>query len=127
LAREALALATGHNPEGILLDLGLPDGSGIALTRSLREGSRVPIIVISARGREADKVEALDAGSDDYLTKPFGVNELLARIRVALRHADQAAGAPQPVIEIGPLRIDLGRREVTRDGRELHLTPNEYR
>ncbi len=126
-AQEATALATSHNPEVILLDLGLPDGDGIALARSLREWSRVPIIVISARGREADKVEALDAGADDYLTKPFGVNELLARIRVALRRAAEAAGASTPVIEIGALRIDLGRREVTLAGRELHLTPNEYR
>jgi two-component system KDP operon response regulator KdpE len=126
-AKEAMALATAHNPEVILLDLGLPDGDGIDLARSLREWSRVPIIVISARGREADKVEALDAGSDDYLTKPFGVNELLARIRVALRHAQQAGGQTAPVIEVGPLRLDLARREVTLEGRELHLTPNEYR
>jgi len=126
-AKEALALATSQSPEVILLDLGLPDGDGIALARSLREWSRVPIIVVSARGREADKVEALDAGSDDYLTKPFGVNELLARIRVALRHASQAAQAPAPVIEIGPLRMDFGRREVTMAGEEVNLTPNEYR
>src|SRR4029077_11768077 len=125
LAREALALATGHNPEGILLDLGLPDGSGIALTRSLREGSRVPIIVISARGREADKVEALDAGADDYLTKPFGVNELLARIRVALRRARDGNPSAVPSFELGPLRIDFARREVTLDGRDVHLTPIE--
>ena len=80
-------MATSHNPDIVLLDLGLPDGDGIELTRRLREWSRVPIIVISARGREDDKVAALDAGADDYLTKPFGVNELLARMRVALRHA----------------------------------------
>jgi two-component system KDP operon response regulator KdpE len=124
-AKEALALATSHSPEVILLDLGLPDGDGIALTRTLREWSSVPIIVLSARGRESDKVEALDAGSDDYLTKPFGVNELLARMRAALRRASQPAGAP--VIEIGALRIDLARREVTLGERALHLTPNEYR
>jgi two-component system KDP operon response regulator KdpE len=126
-AKQAIALCTSQNPEVILLDLGLPDGDGIAVARGLREWSRVPIIVISARGREADKVEALDAGADDYLTKPFGVNELLARIRVALRHAQQAKVPSAPVIEIGPLRIDLARREVTLDGTELHLTPNEYR
>jgi two-component system KDP operon response regulator KdpE len=126
-AKEALLLATSHNPEVILLDLGLPDGDGIALARSFREWSRVPIIVISARGREADKVEALDAGADDYLTKPFGVNELLARIRVALRHAQQAGGTSVPVLEIGALRLDLARREVTLDGKDLHLTPIEYR
>jgi two-component system KDP operon response regulator KdpE len=125
-AKEALALATSQNPEVILLDLGLPDGDGIALTRSLREWSGVPIIVLSARGRETDKVEALDAGSDDYLTKPFGVNELLARIRAALRRANQPAGTTAPVIEIGALRIDLARREVTIGERALHLTPNEY-
>jgi two-component system KDP operon response regulator KdpE len=126
-AKEAVVLATSHNPEVILLDLGLPDGDGIALCRRLREWSRVPIIVISARGREADKVEALDAGADDYLTKPFGVNELLARIRVALRHAQQAGGTSAPVLEAGPLRLDLARREVTLEGRALHLTPIEYR
>jgi two-component system, OmpR family, KDP operon response regulator KdpE len=126
-AKEALALATTQNPELILLDLGLPDGDGIALTRTLRGWSSVPIIVLSARGRETDKVEALDAGSDDYITKPFGVNELLARMRAALRRASQAAGTSEPVIEIGNLRIDLARREVTLGDRALHLTPNEYR
>jgi two-component system, OmpR family, KDP operon response regulator KdpE len=126
-AEEARVLATTHNPEVILLDLGLPDGDGIDLARRFREWSHVPIIVISARGREADKVLALDAGADDYLTKPFGVNELLARIRVALRHAQQATGASTPVIDIGPLRIDLARRQVTLDSREVHLTPIQYR
>jgi two-component system KDP operon response regulator KdpE len=126
-AAEGTQLCASHNPEVILLDLALPDGDGIALATRLREWSRTPIIVISARGLEADKVAALDAGADDYLTKPFGVNELLARIRVALRHAQQAAGPGVPVIELGPLRIDLVRREVTRDGREVRLTPIEYR
>ncbi len=126
-AAAALALATSRNPEVILLDLGLPDQDGVAFARGVREWSRVPIIVISARGREADKVEVLDAGADDYLTKPFGVDELLARVRVALRHARQAGGAPDAVIEIGALRIDLARREVQLDGREIHLTPIEYR
>jgi two-component system, OmpR family, KDP operon response regulator KdpE len=126
--REALVAATTHNPELILLDVGLPDGDGIDLTRRIREWSRVPIIVISARGREDDKVAALDAGADDYLTKPFGVNELLARIRVALRHALTAASAAgTPVIAVGPLRIDLARREVTVDGADVRLTPLEYR
>jgi two-component system KDP operon response regulator KdpE len=91
-AAEAVSLGTSHNPELILLDLGLPDEDGIVLTRRFREWTHVPIIVISARGREPDKVEALDAGADDYVTKPFGVNELLARMRVALRHAERAAG-----------------------------------
>jgi two-component system KDP operon response regulator KdpE len=126
-ASEAVALLTSRGPELVLLDLGLPDRDGVVLMKELREWSRVPIIVISARGREADKVEVLDAGADDYLTKPFGVGELLARMRVALRHGQQAAGAETPIIEIGPLRIDLGRREVRLDDAEVHLTPIEYR
>lgn len=128
-AAEATALATSHNPELILLDLGLPDGDGLELTRVVRGWSRVPIIVISARGREEDKVAALDAGADDYLTKPFGVNELLARMRVALRHALMAAApAPQQVIPLGgELTLDLARRQVTRAGVEIHLTPIEYK
>jgi len=127
-AKDALVAATTHNPEVILLDLGLPDGDGIDLARHVREWSRVPIIVISARGREADKVAVLDAGADDYLTKPFGVNELLAKIRVALRHAAQhASNLGEPVIEIGPLRLDLVRREVRVSDEEVHLTPLEYR
>jgi two-component system KDP operon response regulator KdpE len=126
-AQEGMALLTSHNPELILLDLGLPDQDGIEVTRSIREWSHVPIIVISARGQESDKVEALDAGADDYLTKPFGINELLARMRVALRHAEQAGGTLEPVLEIGKLKLDLARREVTRDGQLLKLTPIEYR
>ena len=125
---EAVMLTTGHNPELILLDLGLPDGDGIDLTRRLREWSRVPIIVISARGREEDKVAALDAGADDYLTKPFGVHELLARMRVAQRHARRGgAEATAPILEFGDLRIDLVRREVSRAGAEVRLTPIEYK
>ncbi len=124
--REAEQLATGHNPDVFILDLTLPDGDGIDLARRLREWTRAPIIVVSARGREEDKVNALDAGADDYLTKPFGVNELLARLRVALRHARSAPEAPA-VIEAGPVRIDLARREVTVDGREARLTPTEFR
>lgn len=123
---EAERLAPGHNPEVFLLDLGLPDGDGIDLARRLREWSRAPIIVLSARGREEDKVDALDAGADDYLTKPFGVKELLARMRVAARHAQAPADQP-PVVEVGPLRIDLSRREVTLAGAEIRLTPTEYR
>ncbi len=123
---EAEQLAPVHRPDVLLLDLGLPDGDGIDLTRRLRGWSRTPIIVLSARGREEDKVDALDAGADDYLTKPFSVNELLARLRVALRHA--ATGAEgEPVFEVGPLRVDLARREVTVDGREVRLTPTEFK
>ena len=127
-AREALVQAAGRNPDVILLDLGLPDGDGITVTRQIREWSRTPIIVISARGREQDKVAALDAGADDYLTKPFGIEELLARLRVALRHAAQPDGpGADAVFTIGDVRVDLGRREVRR-GRELiHLTPTEYK
>jgi two-component system KDP operon response regulator KdpE len=124
--REAEQLATSHNPDLFLLDLGLPDGDGLDLTRALREWTRAPIIVLSARGREEDKVNALDAGADDYLTKPFGVNELLARLRVALRRA-QAAPQEMPLVDIGPLRVDLARREVTMEGREVRLTPTEFK
>jgi two-component system KDP operon response regulator KdpE len=123
--KEALAVATTHNPDVILLDLGLPDIDGIELTRQVREWSRVPVIVISARGREADKVAALDAGADDYLTKPFAVGELLARIRVALRHA--AKGAEGAVFRAGALTIDIERRRVEVDGKEVHLTPIEWK
>jgi two-component system, OmpR family, KDP operon response regulator KdpE len=124
--REGEQLATSHNPDVYLLDLGLPDGDGVDLARRLREWTKAPIVVLSARGREEDKVNALDAGADDYLTKPFGVNELLARLRVALRHAQPGAAEPA-VLEAGPLRIDLARREVTVDRREVRLTPTEFR
>jgi two-component system, OmpR family, KDP operon response regulator KdpE len=125
---EATLMITSHTPELVLLDLGLPDGDGIELVRTLRTWSRVPILVISARGREADKVEALDAGADDYLTKPFGLAELLARMRVALRHAREVGpGAAEPVVTVGPLTIDLDRREVTRAGVPVRLTPTEFR
>jgi two-component system KDP operon response regulator KdpE len=127
-AREGLAQAAGQNPDIILLDLGLPDGDGIDLTRRIREWARVPIVVISARGQERDKVAALDAGADDYLTKPFGVGELLARMRVALRHATRAAGGPEePVFTSGDLRVDLEHRQVFVDEGEVHLTPTEYK
>ena len=127
-ASDAIAAVTSHNPDLVLLDLGLPDGDGLDVTRQLREWSRVPIIVLSARGREEDKVHALDAGADDYLTKPFGVNELLARMRVALRHAQGVPDGGDPRgFEFGPLKIDLVRREVRRDDEELHLTPIEYK
>ncbi len=127
-AKEGLAQAASRNPDVILLDLGLPDSDGLEVTRQLREWTSTPIIVLSARGREQDKVRALDLGADDYLTKPFGVEELLARIRVALRHASLPPGAPpDPVFTAGDLRVDLAQRQVFRDGQEVHLTPTEYK
>ena len=127
-AREGMAHAAGRNPDVILLDLGLPDADGLDTTRELRLLTRAPVIVLSARGQEADKVTALDRGADDYLTKPFGVSELLARVRVALRRAALPSNAPaQEVFEVGNLRVDLLRREVRRDGAEVHLTPTEYK
>jgi two-component system KDP operon response regulator KdpE len=127
-AREGLAQAAGRNPDVILLDLGLPDGDGIDVTRRIREWTRTPIVVISARGQERDKVAALDAGADDYLTKPFGVGELMARLRVALRHAARAPDAPaEPVFAVGDLRVDLAHRRTFVADREVHLTPTEYK
>jgi two-component system KDP operon response regulator KdpE len=112
----------------VLLDLALPDGDGIEVTRRLREWSSVPIIVISARGQESDKIDALDAGADDYLTKPFGIGELLARLRVAHRHAARFRDEPgDAIFEAQGVRVDLGRRQVSRDGQEIHLTPIEYK
>jgi len=125
-ASEALVEASTRSPDVILLDLGLPDLDGVELTRRLREWSAVPIIVVSARDQERDKIEALDAGADDYLTKPFGAGELLARIRVALRHA--AATEPgEPVLRTGDLEVDLGARRVLVGGREVRLTRTEYK
>jgi two-component system KDP operon response regulator KdpE len=127
-AREGVAQVTGRNPDVILLDLGLPDADGIDLTRQIREWSGTPIIVISARGKEHDKIAALDAGADDYLTKPFDVGELMARLRVALRHAAQPADAPpEPVFSTRDLRVDLVRRQVFVRDHEVHLTPTEYK
>jgi two-component system KDP operon response regulator KdpE len=127
-AKDGLGQAAARNPDVILLDLGLPDRDGLDVARELREWSATPIIVLSARGREEDKVKALDLGADDYLTKPFGVEELLARIRVALRHAATPPGAAaEPVFEVGDLRVDLPARRVWRAGQEVHLTPTEYK
>ena len=127
-AVDGLAQAAARNPEVVLLDLGLPDLDGIEVTKRLREWTQMPIIVISARGQDEDKIHALDAGADDYLTKPFSVGELLARIRVALRHAAQtASGKEEPHFAIGELAVDLGKRQVFVEGAEVHLTPTEYR
>ncbi|KZE32712.1 two-component system response regulator KdpE [Crenobacter luteus] len=126
-AREGLAEAARHLPQLVLLDLGLPDADGETVIRALREWSAVPVIVLSARSQEADKVAALDAGADDYLTKPFGVAELLARIRVALRHRLSGAQPSSPVIAVGELTIDLAAHTVARAGEAVHLTPLEFR
>jgi two-component system KDP operon response regulator KdpE len=127
-AREGLAQAAGRNPEVILLDLGLPDRDGREVTRELRSSTRAPIIILSARGQEHEKVALLDLGADDYLTKPFGAAELLARIRVALRHA---AAPPEemtePVHLAGEVTVDVLRRQVFRGEDEVHLTPTEYK
>lgn len=125
---EGIAQAATRNPDLILLDLGLPDGDGVELTRRLREWARMPIIVISARDRERDKVEALDAGADDYLTKPFGADELLARLRVAIRHAAQGArGSEEATFTVGELTVDFSTRRVFVGDAEKHLTPTEYK
>ena len=122
---EALAAVEGRLPDLVVLDLVLPGLSGLEVCRRLRARSSLPILVLSARGDERDKVAALDLGADDYLTKPFGVNELLARIRAALRRAVGARG-PSAVVEAGALRVDFDRRQVTLDGAEVRLTPTEF-
>jgi len=125
---EALIEASTRGPDLLLLDLGLPDLDGVEVTRRIRQWSALPVVVISARGQERDKVEALDAGADDYLTKPFGTDELLARMRVALRHSSRTSdGAGETLVESGELRIDLGARLVFRKGEEVRLTRTEYR
>jgi len=125
---DGLIQAAGRQPAVILLDLGLPDLDGLEITAKLREWTATPIIIISAREQERDKVRALDAGADDYLTKPFGADELLARIRVSLRHrARMEAGQEQPIFQAGELRVDFTRRQVILSGEEKHLTPIEYR
>lgn len=124
--RAGLAQASEQPLDLVLLDLGLPDIDGLEVTRRLREWSKVPIIVLSARNQEYDKIAVLDAGADDYLTKPFGVGELLARIRVAQRHAVQADQPEEPVFTIGDLRVDRSRRHVSLAGADVHLTPIEY-
>jgi two-component system, OmpR family, KDP operon response regulator KdpE len=114
------------HPDIVLLDLGLPDMDGLEVIRAIRARASTPIIVLSARGAERDKVTALDLGADDYLTKPFGVNELLARLRVALRHVARPGEGVEPVVRLGELEADLERRRVTVAGNEVHLTPTEW-
>lgn len=124
-AAEGLRWFNHYAPDVILLDLGLPDRDGLTVIRELRERGATPIVVLSARDAEAVKVEALDLGADDYVAKPFGVDELLARLRAALRHGVQARGA-EPVVTAGDLVIDLGMRTVSRAGNPVSLSPKEY-
>lgn len=126
-AAEGIQRSQEHNPDLVLLDLGLPDQDGLSVVAALRAWSLAPVIVLSARGQEGGKVIALDAGADDYLIKPFGASELLARIRVALRHVAQRTPLRDPVVELGEIRVDLARRVVTRAEQEVHLTPYEYK
>lgn len=122
--QEALEMVMAHRPDLIILDLGLPDMGGIEVTRLLREWTQIPIIVLSVRDHETDKIAALDAGADDYMTKPFSVGELLARLRVALRHATLKEEGP--IFTSGDLTVDLARRVVLVDQGEVQLTPTEY-
>ena len=121
----AVASARGDKPDLIVLDLGLPDMDGVDVCRQMRQATGVPILVLSARGAEGDKVAALDAGADDYVTKPFGAEELLARIRAALRRVDGPSPSSEPIVR-GGLVIDRERFRVLRDGEELRLTPKEF-
>lgn len=123
---EGIAQASSQPVNLIILDLGLPDMDGLEVIRRLREWSTTPIIILSARGEEPDKIAALDAGADDYLTKPFGVGELIARIRVALRHSTSAESKSEPVLSIGDLRLEFAMRQVFVGDQEIHLTPIEY-
>lgn len=127
-AQDGLRQVGLQHPDLIILDLGLPDMDGLEVTRRLREWTSTPILVLSARNQERDKVNALDAGADDYLTKPFGTAELLARMRVALRHAlREIQGTDEPVFTSGDLRVDLAHRQVFVGETEVHLTPIEYK
>jgi two-component system KDP operon response regulator KdpE len=122
--QEALTAVIAHRPDLLILDLGLPDLDGIDVIRQLREWTRLPIIVLSVRERESDKINALDAGADDYLTKPFGIGELMARLRVAVRRTAQLD--PEPVFSLDGLEVDLAHRRVISQGKDVQLTPTEY-
>jgi two-component system, OmpR family, KDP operon response regulator KdpE len=125
---QAIAMAASHNPDIILLDLGLPDIDGLAVIKRLREWSQTPIIVISARGKDTEKVEGLDAGADDYLSKPFSVEELSARLRVSIRQLTQSrVGKDKPIFRTGGLQVDRARRMVWVGETEIHLTPIEFK
>lgn len=125
--REGLEYARTRNPEVILLDMGLPDMDGLEVIRELRSWCRTPIIVVSARGQEKEKVDALDQGADDYLTKPFSIAELQARVRVAIRHRNESANIADETYTVGGLQVHFTKRVVTLDDEEVHLTPIEYR
>ena len=126
--REALSTISSHCPDVVLLDLGLPDMDGVDIIKNVRQWSQVPIIVLSARNRERDKVEALDLGADDYVTKPFGTAELLARIRIALRHVSNGTpDTPTGKAQNGRLTIDYDKRRIYLDDQEVHLTQVEYK
>ena len=124
--RSALQIVEERMPDLVLLDLGLPDIDGMSVLQQLRSSAEVPVLVLSARHNSDDKVEALDLGADDYVTKPFGMDELLARIRTALRHARPAAGTAPRVVEAGDLHLDVADRRATRAGTAVHLTPTEW-
>ncbi|MGG1946751.1 response regulator [Trinickia sp. NRRL B-1857] len=127
LGKRGLSLAASARPDLVIVDLGLPDIDGADVIRQLRDWSSVPVIVLSARTREEEKVAALDAGADDYLTKPFGVAELLARIRAQLRRSNRGASADASKLRFGAVEVDFEMRTVERDGQPIHLTPIEYR
>lgn len=126
-AKEGIKLINTHPPEIIILDLGLPDMDGLEVIKSVREWTNTPILVLSARGREQDKVSALELGADDYLTKPFGANELLARLKVIQRHIRNTIHESSPLFINGDMCIDLDKREVVVEGKEVNLTPTEYK
>lgn len=123
---EALEAISRHRPDLILLDLGLPGMSGLEVCRHVRAHSNLPIIILSVKDTELDKVQALDLGADDYVSKPFGMNEVLARVRVALRHSAQVHAGTEPVFVAGPLKVDFAQRQVRVNDNEVKLTPTEY-
>ena len=125
--RAGLTEAATRKPDLVVLDLGLPDGDGVDFIREMRAWSAAPIVVLSARAEETDKIQALDAGADDYLSKPFGIGELLARVRASLRRAVKPAGDGEKIVRFGDVEVDLARRVTTRNGDAIHITPIEYR